>query len=129
MACDLGDVQKNLARAPAFVEEAAAKGAQLVLLPELMPGGYTLTEEIWNTAEPFDGTTTRWLRQLGRQLGIYVGTSFLETDGEDFFNAFVLATLKGEIAGRVRRILRRRLRRTSSAREPIRIGLIHPWGE
>ena len=60
-----------------------------MLLPELMPGGYTLTPEIWNTAEPFDGATTRWLRELGKQFGLYVGTTFLEADGDDFYNTFV----------------------------------------
>jgi N-carbamoylputrescine amidase len=40
---------------------------------------------------------------LGRRLGTYVGTSFLEADGEDFFNTFALATPEGSIAGQVRK--------------------------
>jgi len=44
MKCESENIQGNLLRAAAFVEEAAARGAKLVLLPELMPGGYTLTE-------------------------------------------------------------------------------------
>lgn len=103
MECVLGDKAHNLARATRFIEEAVAQGAELVLLPELMPGGYTLTEAIWDTAEPFDATTTRWLKDFGRRLGIYVGTSFLEAQGEDFYNTFVLVTPTGEIAGRVRK--------------------------
>ena len=103
MACDLGNCERNLSHAASFVREAAEKGAKLVLLPELMPGGYTLTPEIWNTAEPFDGATTRWLRELGKQFGLYVGTTFLEADGDDFYNTFVLATPDGDIAGRVRK--------------------------
>lgn len=99
----IGRVQENLQRAATFVEEAASRGAKLVLLPELMPGGYTLTERIWDTAEPFDGTTTRWLRRLCRRLQIYAGTTFVEAEGEDFYNTFVLATPEGEIAARVRK--------------------------
>lgn len=103
MACEFGEKEKNLICASAFVEQAAASGAKLVLLPELMSGGYTLTEAIWDTAEPFDGITTQWLRTLGKRLGIYLGTSFLEADGEDFYNTFVLANPEGGIAGRIRK--------------------------
>lgn len=103
MACELSQTQQNLSRATAFVEQAAVAGAELILLPELMPGGYTLTEAIWDTAEPFDGTTTRWLRALAKRLRAYIGTSFVEADGEDFYNTFVLASPEGQIAGRVRK--------------------------
>jgi len=103
MMCESGNTQGNLSRAAAYVEQAAACGAKLVLLPELTPGGYTLTEAIWDTAEPFNGTTTKWLQGLGQRMGIYIGTSFVEADGEDFFNTFVLATPEGSIAGRVRK--------------------------
>src|SRR5664279_295090 len=103
MASDLGAVQKNLERATLFMEDAARQGAELVLLPELMPGGYTLTQRIWDTAEPFDGTTTRWLGAVCSRLGIYAGTTFLEAEGEDFFDTFVLAEPSGKICGRVRK--------------------------
>lgn len=103
MACALAEVGKNLSRATAFVEQASATGAELVLLPELMPGGYTLTEAIWDTGESFDGTTTQWLKALAKRLSIFVGTSFLEVEGEDFYDTFVLATPEGRIAGRVRK--------------------------
>lgn len=101
--CQPGQVEHNLAHATPLVEQAAQRGAQIVLLPELMPCGYCLTEELWNAAEPFDGRTVAWLTALARRLGIYLGTTFLEADGEDFYNTFVLATPTGEIAGRVRK--------------------------
>ena len=74
-----------------------------MLTPELMPCGYTLTEAIWDYAEPFDGPTTAWLRRLARQLKIYLGTSFLEACGEDFYNTFALAAPDGSIAGKIRK--------------------------
>ncbi len=76
---------------------------RLILLPELMPSGYLLTEEIWDCAEPFNGRTVSWLTGLAKQMGISVGTSFLEAEGEDFYNTFVLAVPGGQIAGRVRK--------------------------
>jgi len=103
MACALAETKRNLARATALVEHAAAQGATLILLPELMPGGYALSEAIWDTAEFFDGATMQWLKALGKRLGIYLGTSFLEVDGEDFYNTFVLVNPEGQVAGRVRK--------------------------
>ena len=103
MDCAVGQSQRNRRRAAIYVEEAAECGAQLVLLPELMPGGYRLTEEIWQSAEVGDGPTVQWLKELGWRYGIYVGTSFLEADGDDFYNTFVLATPHGNVAGRVRK--------------------------
>jgi N-carbamoylputrescine amidase len=103
LQCDIARTAANLERAGALVEQAASLGASLVVLPELTPGGYVLTEEIWNTAERFDGVSVAWLQRTARGFGIYVGTSFLEADGPDFFDTFVLATPSGEIAGRVRK--------------------------
>lgn len=103
LACEPGAFDRNTARAGALVEDAARQGARLVLLPELMPGGYVLTEDLWATAEPFDGATLSWLKSLATRLDLYVGTSFLEACGEDFFNTFVLVGPDGRVAGRVRK--------------------------
>ncbi|MDH3242802.1 MAG: carbon-nitrogen hydrolase family protein [Alphaproteobacteria bacterium] len=103
MECRPGDVEENLAHAAQFVKVAVQRGAQLVLLPELMPGGYQLTEELWDSAEPSTGRSVTFLKSLARQYNVYLGTSFLEADGEDFFNSFVLIAPDGKIAGRVRK--------------------------
>ncbi len=101
--CQPGQVQENLSHTAPLIETAAQQGAQIVLLPELMPSGYCLTEALWNSAEPLDGRTVAWLSALARRLGIYLGTSFLEVAGEDFYNTFVLVAPTGAITGRVRK--------------------------
>lgn len=98
-----GRVQENLQRAESFIIKAAEEGARLVVLPEFMPQGYRLTPEIWETAETLQGQTAEWLKQLARELGIYIGTSFLEYEGKDYYNTFILAAPGGEIAGWVRK--------------------------
>ena len=103
VACQLGDRAGNLANEQKYVELAAQQGAQLVLLPEMMPGGYTLNEAIWETGEPFDGPSTQWMRELSKRLKVYLGTSFLEADGENFYNTFVLTGTEGEVIARVRK--------------------------
>jgi len=103
MACEPGKTGDNLKRAHKMVEEAVEKGAELVLLPELMPSGYMATEAIWDSAESMNGQSVAWLKETAKQYEIYLGFTFLEAEGEDFYNAFVLANPKGDIAGRVRK--------------------------
>jgi N-carbamoylputrescine amidase len=98
-----GQIEANLARALPLVEDAASQGARLILLPEFLPTGYVYTTAIWDAAEPHEGTTARWLKHHARRLSIYLGTSYLEAGGEDFYNTFVLVTPKGSEAGRVRK--------------------------
>lgn len=98
-----GEIEANLAHATELVEEAARQKAQLVVFPELMPTSYQLTERIWEAAEPGEGPTVRWLKETAKRWGMWIGTSFLEAEGEDFFNTFVLSAPTGEEAGRVRK--------------------------
>ena len=100
---DAGEIDRNLKRMGSLVSQAISQGARLVLLPELAPGGYLLTGEIWNSAETMQGRSISWLKSTARQHGIYIGMSFLEAEGSDFYNSFVLATPNGDIAGRVRK--------------------------
>lgn len=103
MASQEGAVAANLHHATPLVEQAAREGAKLVLLPELMPTGYLWSRKIWCAAEPNDGPSVRWLQRTSGNLRIWLGTSYLETDGKDFFNTFVLTTPEGQEAGRVRK--------------------------
>ena len=99
-----GSIHANHEHALPFIEEAAQSGAQLVVLPELFTTGYIPNETIWDAAEPRNGPTVRWLRQFSKQLRLYLGAGFLETDGNDFFNTFVLCDPNGQEAGRVTKI-------------------------
>jgi N-carbamoylputrescine amidase len=98
-----GEVEANLARAEPLVAEAAARGAQLVLCPELLAAGYVYHESIWESGEPRDGATESWLRRLAAVHRVFLGASYLEAEGEDFYNTFTLATPDGAVAGRVRK--------------------------
>jgi N-carbamoylputrescine amidase len=101
ITCQDGKVQENLSRATQMAEIAKSQGAQLVLFPEFMSQGYLLTSALWDSAEPFDGPTTRWLSETSRRLGIYLGTSFLESRNGHFLNTFALTGPSGKILGAV----------------------------
>ena len=98
-----GEVEANLARAEPLVAEAAARGARLVLCPEFLAAGYFYHESIWEAGEPRDGATETWLRRLAAAHRIHLGASYLEAEGDDFYNTFALATPDGAVAGRVRK--------------------------
>jgi N-carbamoylputrescine amidase len=95
-----GEIDANFKHATPLVEQAAAQGATLVVLPELFSCGYVPNRTVWDSAEPADGPSARWFAGIARRLGIYVGGGMVETDGKDFFNAFILAGPDGRIAGR-----------------------------
>src|SRR5262249_48789994 len=97
------DIDGNLKRATAFAEEAAAERARLVLFPEMMPTGSYLYFDSWDSAEPSKGKTVAWLKSTSKRLGIWLGPSFLEADGSDFYDTFVLTSPQGDEAGRVRK--------------------------
>lgn len=101
--CTPGATERNLDRAASCIAQAAQQGAQLVLLPELLPTGYLLSELIWACAEPIDGRFVRWLCDQARTHGLYVGATFLEAEGDDFYNTFVLATPAGASAAAIRK--------------------------
>jgi N-carbamoylputrescine amidase len=103
MDSEVGNISANLEHAGELINTAAREGAKIVLTPELMPCGYTLTEAIWKYAEPFDGRIVTWLTRLSKQFNIFLGTSFLEACEDDFYNTFALAAPDGSIAGRVRK--------------------------
>ena len=104
MVSENGNVEGNLEHATAFVEEAAEKGASLVVLPEFMPNGYIYDSGMmWDTAEREGGPTSTWMKETSSRLGIWLGAGFLEAEGEDFFLSFLVTAPDGGEAGRVRK--------------------------
>jgi N-carbamoylputrescine amidase len=98
-----GDIAGNLKNAERWLNRAVAAGAQMILFPEFMPTGYFLSEAIWESGETMAGPTVSWLTRQSAKHGVWLGTSFLEVEGEHFYNAFVLSNPKGQVAGKVRK--------------------------
>src|SRR5574343_226030 len=84
-----------------LVMQAARQGAQLVLLPEIFATPFHFNAEAWERATPQGGKIVAFLRSTAKMAGIYLGGSYLEARGDDFFNTFALASPAGEIVGRV----------------------------
>jgi predicted amidohydrolase len=78
------DKQRNLATAERLVRAAAADGSTLVVLPEKFNVLGT-REQLVAGAEPLDGPTLRWARDLARELAIdlVAGSIPERRDGHD----------------------------------------------
>src|SRR5438105_4484754 len=94
---DLGDVEGNRRKLTALVEEAAAQGARIIVLPEAAVTGY-LSQDLrtdWRLngwpltpglqgkdpvpfAEPVPGPSTRHFGELAKRLDVYVTVPFVE---------------------------------------------------
>jgi predicted amidohydrolase len=95
----LGEKERNLATCLARMEEAAAAGAQLLVLPECAIPGYMFDsgEEALPYAEEIPGPSTEALERECARLGLYVVCGLLERDGDVLHNAAVFVGPDGLI--------------------------------
>ncbi len=97
-----GDKQANLAKIEGFVKHAAAQGAEMVVFPECCITGYWFLrnlsrEQLQAVAEPvFAGPSSQALMRLARQYRVMIGAGLIEIDGEQMYNAYVVAMPHGE---------------------------------
>jgi predicted amidohydrolase len=97
----LGDVDRNRARAAAAIEHAAARGARLVVLPELCISGYAFADrvEARRLAEPADGPTAQAWSELARRHELVIVGGICELDDEGAVrNSAVLIDASGLLA-------------------------------
>ncbi len=95
----LGEKERNLEACLARMEETAARGAELLVLPECAIPGYMFdsAEEALAFAEEIPGPSTEILEQACRRLGLHVVCGLLERDGDTLRNAAVLVGPDGLI--------------------------------
>lgn len=97
------NVQDNIDRVAGFVREAAAKGADVVLPPELFCGTYfckTQEEEHFARAMEWqDHPAVRQLSELAAELGVVIPVSIYEKDGPLYFNSVVMIDADGTPLG------------------------------
>jgi N-carbamoylputrescine amidase len=102
----IGAVDANVDRSIELIEEAAAKGARLIVLPELCNSGYVFCSraEVREIAEeiPAGPSTSRWI-ETAQRLGVYLVAGICERDGEKFYNSAVIIGPTGLI-GRYRKM-------------------------
>jgi predicted amidohydrolase len=92
----LYEAEANRARAEEAIRAAAAQGARLIVLPELVVPGYGLdAERLAALAEPLEGATLAAWRGLARTLGVVIAGGFCERFDGRLYNSAVLVTPAG----------------------------------
>jgi N-carbamoylputrescine amidase len=96
----IGEKRENVAQTLELIDEAAERGAELVVLPELCNSGYMFAsqEEAESLAEPLpDGpTVTTWLERCAIR-GIVLVAGIAECDGDVLYNSAVVLGPSGHI--------------------------------
>jgi N-carbamoylputrescine amidase len=102
MAC-AWDREGNLARAEKLVRQAAARGAQIILLPELFETPYFCIEQDarhLNLATPLEeNRAVRHFTPIARELGVVLPISFFERAGRAYFNSIAILDADGANLG------------------------------
>ena len=97
----------NIAAVSALVEEAAGKGAQVILPPELFAGEYFCREEeeaLFDLAYPtLESPSVQAMQKLAAKLEVAIPTSFFERDGHHYYNTLAMVGPDGEIMGTYRK--------------------------
>ncbi|MDJ0979063.1 MAG: N-carbamoylputrescine amidase [Erythrobacter sp.] len=98
---------ENIAAVAALVKEAAAKGAKLILPPELFSGPYFCREEdeaLFALARPtHEHPSVIAMQDLAAKLKVTIPTSFFERDGHHYYNTLAMIGPDGEIMGTYRK--------------------------
>jgi N-carbamoylputrescine amidase len=106
MSCDW-DASGNIAKAEKLVREAAARGAQIILLPELFEAPYFCIEQDnrhLNLACSVDeNRAVRHFSAVARDLGVVLPISFFERAGPAFFNSIAIIDADGRNLGLYRK--------------------------
>lgn len=102
------DRDANRARAAGMIQRARAKGAELIVLPELHAGRYFCQTEnpaIFDLAEPIPGPSTEFFGALAKRIEAVLVLSLFERRGPGLFhNTAVVIDRNGRIAGKYRKM-------------------------
>ncbi|MEG0175268.1 MAG: N-carbamoylputrescine amidase [Aeromonas sp.] len=97
------ELERNLDIAEGLVREAAAKGANLVLLQELFATPYFCIEQYHGhlaLAESFEQSRVlRRFSALAHELGVVLPISWFERAGNAYFNSLAMADADGRLLG------------------------------
>lgn len=106
MSCSW-DVADNLAKAERLVREAAARGANIVLIQELFATPYFCQDQIadfFDMAKPFDGNPIiARFAKLAAELGVVLPVSYFEQAGKAYFNSVAIVDADGMVLGNYRK--------------------------
>lgn len=97
------DLNENIKKAEEKVREAAGKGAQIILLPELFEREYFCQQrqyEFYEYAYPVSThPAVQMAKKLAKELSVVLPVSFFERDGNVLYNSLACIDADGELLG------------------------------
>ena len=97
------DVSENIAHAEKLVRQAAADGANVILLPELFERQYFCQErryDYYSYASPADSNeAVQHFKNIAAELGVVMPVSFYEKDGNVLYNSVAMLDADGTVMG------------------------------
>jgi predicted amidohydrolase len=90
-----GDVAANLSLMRRLATEAAGRGADLLLLPELFLSGYNIGSLTRDLAETVDGPSARTAAEIAGHAGIALAYGYPERSAEGIYNAALIIDRQG----------------------------------
>jgi predicted amidohydrolase len=103
MDCRFGQPEANEAQAEALITEAARRGSDLVLLPELWRSGYDLAHGP-RYAAPLGTGPFAWLAELAQTQNLWIASALLEVREGEIYNTATLFSPRGELSGLYRKV-------------------------
>lgn len=85
----------RLERAEKLVGQAAARSAEVAVLPEVFNTGYEYHDRNYAMAEPIDGQTVSWLKSAARKYNLYLAGSLLLRESDGIYNTMLLVAPDG----------------------------------
>lgn len=96
-------VQENIEKADRMTREAAARGANIILLPELFERPYFCQErryDYYHYAKPvMENDAVRHFMKAAAELQVVIPVSFYEKDGTRLFNSVAVIDADGSLLG------------------------------
>ena len=102
--CPLGGGRRdNIARVEGHVRAAAARGARVVLVPELFEGPYFCRDEksvhFAEARTLAEDEAVARMREVARELGVVIPVSFFERSGPAYYNSVAIVDADGAVLG------------------------------
>ncbi|MFC7392126.1 nitrilase-related carbon-nitrogen hydrolase [Scopulibacillus cellulosilyticus] len=98
------ETEKNTEQAVKMTRQAAEKGADLIVLPELWSSGYYLSfEEFKDLGETIEGKIVTTFQKLARELKTVLIVPFPEKEGNHLYISSAIIEKTGELIGTFRK--------------------------
>jgi predicted amidohydrolase len=92
-----GNKFRNVQRAEVLIGEAAAGGADVILLPETIDLGWTHPSALTDASPIPEGEPCQMLLRAARTHAVYICAGLVEQAGDQIYNAAVLIDPKGDV--------------------------------